>query len=382
MDNTVPFGVNEMRLNARQWAVAAAIFAACALGIPRVWKQIERFDTGDDYRIPYALSSDYWLYQRRLEQISATAEAVPVLGDSVVWGEYVRPAGTLTHFLNIESSRSGRLFVNCGVNGVFPLAMEGLIAHYGAALQHRKVIVHCNVLWMSSPKADLSTKEEQTFNHAQLVPQLFTPMPCYRADASARLDAVASTSIGLLGWANHIDSVYYDHLSIPRWTLEEDGSDPPRSPNAWRNPLSRINLKVPGEPENDPLRGPTSPRHRPWNAKGSAPAHFDWVSLDESLQWKAFQRTVGLLRSRGCDVLVILGPFNEHMVAEDQRPTYRKLREGIAAWLASRHVACVVPETLPANLYADASHPLTDGYALLARHIERDPEFQRWLAAK
>ena len=38
-----------------------------------VWKHIERFDTGPDYRIPYALSSDYWLYQRRLEGIDEGA---------------------------------------------------------------------------------------------------------------------------------------------------------------------------------------------------------------------------------------------------------------------------------------------------------------------
>ncbi len=48
----VPFGVNAMRLNARQWAITAAIILACAVGTPRVWKRIERFDTPADYRIP------------------------------------------------------------------------------------------------------------------------------------------------------------------------------------------------------------------------------------------------------------------------------------------------------------------------------------------
>jgi hypothetical protein len=42
-------------------------------------------------------------------------------------------------------------------------------------------------------------------------------------------------------------------------------------------------------------------------------------------------------------------------------------------------VAYLEPETLPSALYADASHPLTDGYALLAHEIDTDPTFRRWL---
>src|SRR5437763_16668951 len=87
-----PFGVNEVRLNARQWLVTLAIVLACAVTIPRLWKKVEAFSTGPDYRLPYALSSDYWLYQRRLEE-DAQPGKVLVLGDSVVWGEYVRPDG-------------------------------------------------------------------------------------------------------------------------------------------------------------------------------------------------------------------------------------------------------------------------------------------------
>ena len=60
---------------------------------PPLWKKVERFDTGPDYRIPYDLSKDYWLYQRRLQRIASTN--IIVLGDSVVWGEYVLTDGTL-----------------------------------------------------------------------------------------------------------------------------------------------------------------------------------------------------------------------------------------------------------------------------------------------
>src|SRR5690349_16344321 len=62
----VPVVVNEMRLSAGHWLVVAVILWVVAIGVPKVWKRIERFDVGPDYRIPYSLSKDYWLYQRRL----------------------------------------------------------------------------------------------------------------------------------------------------------------------------------------------------------------------------------------------------------------------------------------------------------------------------
>ncbi|MGA2032468.1 MAG: hypothetical protein ABSG68_09445 [Thermoguttaceae bacterium] len=375
---TAPFGVNAMRLSGRQWLLVAAILLGCCLGIPRLWKRIERFDTGPDYRIPYALSNDYWLFQRRLERITDSA-GVPVLGDSVVWGEYVRPDATLSHYLNRETGRADR-FLNCGINGLFPLALEGLVDYYAATMRDRPVVVHCNLLWMTSPKADLSTAKEENFNHAGLVPQFSPRIPCYRADTAARLSAVVGRSVGFFGWVTHVETTYFGSQSIPRWTLEQDESQPPRSPNAWRNPLSCITLVVPGESRDDPERGPQSARHKPWTSGRTSPAHFDWVPLDKSLQWHAFQRVVTRLRQRGCDVLVIVGPFNEPMVAPDERGTYRGLREGIAAWLRAGGVACVVPETLPSELYADASHPLTEGYALLARQISKDAVFREWLS--
>src|SRR5262249_42496403 len=112
----VPFGVNEMRLSAANWLIVIGVLVLAMLLLPRIWKRVERFPTGSDYRIPYELSKDYWLYQRRLGDIHES-QKVFVLGDSVVWGEYVRPDGTLSHFLNTEAGKGDR-FVNAGVNGL------------------------------------------------------------------------------------------------------------------------------------------------------------------------------------------------------------------------------------------------------------------------
>src|SRR3954451_15940706 len=101
----VPF-VNEVRLNARNWLVAMVLIVSIIWLTPRIWKRIERFETGPDYRIPYSLSRDYWLYQRRLQKLTPTN--IALIGDSVIWGEYVRADGTLSHFLNKQSGQADR----------------------------------------------------------------------------------------------------------------------------------------------------------------------------------------------------------------------------------------------------------------------------------
>jgi len=377
LSKEVPFGVNEVRLNAWQWLAALGIAGLLLLITPWIWQKFEVFTTGPDYRVPYQLSKDYWLYGRRIRQVTDPGKIV-LLGDSVVWGEYVLPDGTLSHFLNQEAGATDR-FVNGGLNGLFPLAEEGLVSFYSRPLRHRKVIVQCNVLWMTSPKADLSTDKEEQFNHSRLVPQFSPRIPCYRADANERLSAVVQRNVNFLAWVSHLQNAYFDQKSFLAWTLEDDGGSPPRYPNSYRNPLSQIASEVPSAPADDPQRGPRSPRHKPWSETGQGTTRFEWVDLDSSLQWKAFQRVIGILRARGDDVMVILGPFNEHIMAEENRPAFHKIRDGIEAWLTQQQIAHVVPETLPSQLYADASHPLTEGYHRLATQLWTSESFKTWL---
>src|SRR5262249_52489804 len=155
--------------------------------------------------------------------------------------------------------------------------------------------------------------------------------------------------------------------------------NPQTYPNAWRNPLDPLKQPLQGEPAFDPQRGPASPRHKGWNSDGKAmPAEFEWVPLDRSLQWAAFQRLISLLRERGNDVLVIVGPSNEHMTAPQQRQANEKMREPTAQKLPRQQATVIVPPTLPGDLYADASHPLTDGYAMLAKFLFENDAFKNW----
>ena len=375
-----PFSSNEVRLDARQWLFVLAVVALAMLWTPRLWERIERFDTGPDYRIPYSLSKDYWLYGRRLGEVCGDKHVI-VLGDSVIWGEYVLPDGTLSHFLNKEAGEPDR-FINGGVNGLFPLASEELIECHGRPLRGQKVILHCNVLWMTSPKADLSSDEEEPFNHSRLVPQFSPRIPCYKADVNERLGAWMEQRVAFVSWVDHLQNAYFGQKGILNWTMESDSGSPPRFPNLWRNPLAQITLAVPSAARDDAKRGPKSPRHKPWFAGGATRTRFDWVAPDASLQWGAFQRLVGILRERGNDVLVVLGPFNEHLMTEESLRAYRKLRDEIAGWVSQNHVPLLMPELLPSALYADGSHPLTDGYALLAKRIYEDEVFRKWFQHK
>jgi hypothetical protein len=235
---------------------------------------------------------------------------------------------------------------------------------------------------MSSPKADLSTTKEERFNHADLVPQFSPRIPCYKSDLNHRLAAIIERHFTFSQWASHLQIAYFGQKNVLAWTLEEDAGNSARLPNAYRNLLGQITMSVPSEPAVDPERGPNSPRHKPWSVTGRGSTRFEWVELDQSLQWAALQRLVKLLQSRDNDVLVVVGPFNEHIMADENRPAFRRLRDGIVGWLAENRVQHMVPPILPSALYADASHPLTEGYRKLATELNNDAEFRNWVNGK
>lgn len=94
-----------------------------------------------------------------------------------------------------------------------------------------------------------------------------------------------------------------------------------------------------------------------------------WVDLAGSLQWRSFQRAVELLQQRGNTVFVVVGPFNEHLLKEPSRVKYSELKRGIEDWLKERRIPYMAPPPLPSEYYGDASHPLSAGYALLAKEL-------------
>ncbi len=268
-----------------------------------------------------------------------------------MWGQYVRRAETLTHHLDGLAGRER--FANLGVDGLHPAALAGLIEYYGGAIEGKDVVLHCNPLWLSSAKHDLRGDEEFSFNHPALVPQFFPRIPCYRQEVSKRLGLVAERYVPFYRWTEHLQAAYFGQRNIPEWTLEH--------PNA--SPLGAITLRLP--PSDDRAR------HRPipWTEQGIQKQDFAWVDLETSFQWRSFRRALEVLRARGNRVFVVVGPFNEHMLTEKGARGHARIVEGIAAWLRENGIECDVPPALASDLYADASHPLGEGYRKLAERL-------------
>jgi len=360
-DSDVQFSSNEVRLSLRSWGLSLLLTAAVLGVAPLAWQRFEPLTPGTDYRIPYRLGNDYWSYARAARAL-CTGRRIAILGDSVVWGHYVANDQTLSHYLN--RAVGGNRFINLGVDGIHPAALDGLIVHYARVLERRDVILHCNLLWMSSARQDLRTHKEFAFNHPALVPQFFPRIPCYRQSLSHRLGAVIDRNVSVAGWVKHLRIAYFEGKDLPSWTLE----------HPYAAPWERLARPLPG-PDEPPSPVPVA---KPWTQQGYAKFNAAWVDLDTSIQWNAFKRAVHHLRARKNRLLVVVGPFNEHMLTAESLNRYRARKAAVQAWLIEEHIPNIVPAVLPSADYADASHPLRDGYALLAERITENEVFRRF----
>ena len=353
----VPFGSNSIRLSVSEWVIVAIVCLVLFFAAPKLWTRVETFEHRPDYRLPYQLSSDYWLYNRCCLWAGPRYDTL-VVGDSVVWGHYVPEDQTLSHYLSQNAGRNQ--FANMGIDGIHPAAMSGLLKYYGRAISGKNVILHLNPLWMSSAKHDLQTDKEFRFNHPKLVPQFIPKIPCYKDPYSRRILIAAERYAAFFSWTSHLKIFYFEGMDLPTWTIE----------HPCENPLQAVALKPPASTD-DSLNERAS-----WMQRGMAQQDFAWVELETSLQWRFFRQAVELLRARGNTVFVLVGPFNEHMFKPESRDSYRAMKDGIEAWLRQNRIAYYMPEALPSQLYHDASHPCAEGYAMLAKQLFENPSFQ------
>lgn len=357
----VPFGSNAVRLTVTHWAIVGVALAAAWCCAPWAWRQIERFDPGTDYRIPNALSNDYWLYTRYARAVTETQRA-PLIGDSVIWGQYVAPDETLSQALNEQVG--GDRFANLGVNGIHPVALAGLLEYYGHGLVGKKVVLHYNPLWMSSKRRDLQDTRGRPFNHPKLVPQFFPQIPSYTEDYTERFSIAVARQVPFLSWTAHLRHTYFADKAIPVWTIE----------HPYANPAGVVTLTVP-DPQDTAPSDPMS-----WVERGMMRQHFAWVPPQKSLQWLFFKRSLETLRDRDNHVFVLVGPFNEHMLTDESRTTYRALHSEMLTWLQENQTDHFAFTLLPSDQYADASHPLKGGYAMLAQELLAHQPFRQFLS--
>lgn len=355
------FAANDVRLSPRGWLLASVLIVLAFWLIPLAWQKIEPLDLEADYRIPYRLGNDYWNYRRTSHELCRGDNTV-LVGDSVIWGHYVDSHETLSHYLNAGDEHH---FVNLGVDGIHPVALAGLVEYYGDAIRNKRVILNCNLLWMSSPRHDLTSDKETPFNHPALAPQFTVNIPCYRATLSERLGIVVGRHFRFLGWADHVRIAYFGSDDLATRSFE----------HPYENPLDQVTLSLPS-PDEPPSPKPDA---RAWDEKGLRKVNPEWVPLESSLQWRFFRQTVQRLRQRGNRVLVMIGPLNEHMFTADGLAVYQERKVAATAWHKEQGIPCVTAEVLPSRTYADLSHPNAEGYAILAEQLKKESEFRKFL---
>jgi hypothetical protein len=354
---TVPYGSNCVRLSLADLIIVAVILLAAFSFTPMFWERAEKFEPSSDYRIPYDLSSDYWLYERYCRFACSQYETL-IIGDSVVWGHFVSKDNTLSHHLNDLTGT--QIFTNLGADGTHPAALEGLLRYYGKNISDKNVILHLNPLWMTSPRHDLQTEKEHRFNHPKLVPQFMPKIPCYKASFTDRISTVVNRSIPFMNFRSHLNTTSFQSMDIPTWTIE----------HPYENPLGAVTFRLPASDDYE------QPKDAPRPGRGPGQTALQWVELETSLQWLFFRHSVELLRKRNNRVFVLVGPFNEHMFDADSIDTYRKMQVEIETWLQLKNIPYYMPEVLPAHLYVDSSHPLSRGYAAIAKQLLENTAFR------
>jgi len=346
-----------MRLSLTDWLIIAIILSAVIYLTPLLWERAEKFAPSSDYRIPYDLSSDYWLYERYCRWACSRHDTL-IIGDSVVWGHFVPMNNTLSHYLNDLTGTEQ--FANLGADGTHPAALEGLLRYYGKDITNKNVILHLNPLWMTSPKDDLQTEKEHRFNHPKLVPQFIPNIPCYKASFPKRISTVVNRRVPFFNFRSHLNITCFQSMDVPSWTIE----------HPYENPLGAITFRLPTSDDYERPKDAARP------GRGPGQTNLQWVELETSLQWLFFRRSVELLRHRNNKVFVLVGPFNEHMLDADSLVTYRKMKADIETWLRRNNLPYYMPEVLPPQLYVDISHPFSDGYAALAGQLFEDDSFR------
>ena len=142
--------------------------------------------------------------------------------------------------------------------------------------------------------------------------------------------------------------------------------------NPDRNPLGAITFELP-QPEDRPRSRPVA-----WTTRGIQEQDFPWVESDSSFQWKSFRKVIATLRSRGSAVFVVIGPFNPFVLSDGSLRRYRSVLGRVEQWLRENDVDYHSAPDLLSDHYADASHPLASGYAMMAKELWGTSSFQRW----
>jgi len=333
-----------------------AILITLSVILPWTVPMTDNIDFSDNYRIPYRLGEDYFLYQKYVEQIKKD-DSVLFLGDSVIWGHYVDNNNTIPAILN--RSLGGDKFYNCGIDGIHPVALQGLISHYGSSIKNKKVIVGINLLWMSSPRHDLTGKQNDEINHKSLLSQFSEEIPAYSATVEEKVSRIMSRAIPLFGWINHVKHNRFADESFYRWTIKHPGALPADFFSMRKNEKYVV-------PET--LQG------------NSVKQNIKWISLDNSYQWKKIKEILKDLKSRKNRVMALITPYNRESMTAESLKTYTNNVNKIKDYLKEKSIPFSAPEITESSLFSDASHTSRKGYERVVEKLLKDKSFTDFIS--
>ena len=343
---------NGLWLKPWEWAAVLAVTLIVVWGVLPWWHVRHlNIDLPKDFRLSYKLRDDYLLYK----SVAAKAvESHPALfiGDSVVWGMYVKNDHTLPAILN--SKCGGEEIGNLAVDGLHPVVMETLVREYGKDICDRVVYVYLNPLWMTSPLYDLSGDGELAINHPRLLPQFSGKPACYHASFDDRCKAVWERMIDFEALLHHVRVAFLDNKDVKNHLAKQ-----PDKPLCKQLSLNIEPLET-GHPSDSKITGEDA---------GIADQDWPWVPLDESRQWKSYLNTLELLKKRGNVVIAVVGTVNPFMQTAASLEKYHAWRSDALSRLKNDGYKTIDLPELPSEEYGDASHPLAAGYERLAEFM-------------
>ena len=308
-----------------------------------------------NYRIPYSLGEDYFLYEKYMQAVAASGR-IAVIGDSVIWGHYTDSSGSLTAHLNADSGTER--FANMGIDGIHPAALYGLIDNYCASLKNTRVIIGINLLWMSSPKHDLSGETNSSINHRALLDQVPGKIPAYSPLFEERFTLLVRREIPLFMWIDHMRASRFADRNVYRWTMA--------------NPYAK-----PGEYFEHGAEAFTPPD--PVHPDRMTGRDMDWVQPGNSLQWRYMLASIRRLKEQGNNVTAVITPFNAFMLTEKSRIERDMIISIIQTGLAAEGIKSFSPVLDKAEYYADLSHPVAAGYGIIASWLMSNDEFSEFV---
>ncbi len=360
----IPVNSNGLYLYLWELLAVAIVVLTLVWGVLPLWhRQKLQVTLPENFRFSYQLRDDYLLYRAMVREACSKYDNL-FLGDSVIWGMYVRNDSTLPALINQKLGKE--TCGNIAIDGLHPIAMEGLMKQCANEIHGKRVFLYFNPLWVTSQDYDLTGEGTATVNHPRLLPQFDFSLTNYHGTLKERCNAKLEQMLDFYAMLHHLRVCFYDNRDFKTYIAKHPDE----------NPLSRIRMEL------SPIEeGHTSNATMDWYESGIAEQNWPWIDLTASRQFQAFRNTALMLRQNGNEVVVLLGTINPFMQNPECLERYRKLMAQAEELLSqakdsSGNTLVVLPE-LPSEEYGDSSHPLMKGYDRLADFLISKGLFQQ-----